>query len=86
MVRADYSDCIFPTNRGRATLTVEIDEDEDATVANLAPADAADYPATAAPHTAGGHDLAPSTVTLSGLLNAIDGVSSQEGCVLIAST
>lgn len=27
-----------------------------------------------------------STVTLSGLLNAIDGVSSQEGCILIAST
>lgn len=48
----------------------------------------------------GSHDLAPSTVTLSGLLNAIDGVSSQvssgdetkpqadnqEGCILVAST
>ncbi|WWD01284.1 hypothetical protein V866_008227 [Kwoniella sp. B9012] len=34
----------------------------------------------------GKHDLAPSTVTMSGLLNAIDGVSSQEGCVLVATT
>nr|XP_018263747.1 uncharacterized protein I303_03620 [Kwoniella dejecticola CBS 10117]OBR85905.1 hypothetical protein I303_03620 [Kwoniella dejecticola CBS 10117] len=34
----------------------------------------------------GAHDLAPSTVTMSGLLNAIDGVSSQEGCVLVATT
>jgi chaperone BCS1 len=31
-------------------------------------------------------DMNPSTVTLSGLLNAIDGVASQEGCILIAST
>lgn len=30
--------------------------------------------------------FAKSTVTLSGLLNAIDGVSSQEDCVLFAST
>ena len=30
--------------------------------------------------------LAKSTVTLSGLLNAIDGVSSQEDCVLFATT
>ena len=29
------------------------------------------------PMMGGSHDLAPSTVTLSGLLNAIDGVSSQ---------
>jgi chaperone BCS1 len=43
-------------------------------------------PASPAPVMGGSHDLAPSTVTLSGLLNAIDGVSSQEGCVLIAST
>ncbi|WRT67227.1 uncharacterized protein IL334_004193 [Kwoniella shivajii] len=34
----------------------------------------------------GKHNLAPSTVTMSGLLNAIDGVSSQEGCILIATT
>ncbi|CAD6571038.1 MAG: hypothetical protein TREMPRED_000122 [Tremellales sp. Tagirdzhanova-0007] len=38
------------------------------------------------PMMGGSHDLAPSTVTLSGLLNAIDGVSSQEGCILIATT
>lgn len=30
--------------------------------------------------------LARSTVTLSGLLNAIDGVSSQEDCILFATT
>nr|XP_019002061.1 uncharacterized protein I203_05197 [Kwoniella mangroviensis CBS 8507]OCF65522.1 hypothetical protein I203_05197 [Kwoniella mangroviensis CBS 8507] len=34
----------------------------------------------------GKHDLAPSTVTMSGLLNAIDGVSSQENCVSVATT
>ena len=31
-------------------------------------------------------NASPSAVTLSGLLNAIDGVSSQEGCVLFATT
>lgn len=30
--------------------------------------------------------LARSTVTLSGLLNVIDGVSSQEDCILFATT
>jgi hypothetical protein len=36
---------------------------------------------------AGGRDKGfDSNVTLSGLLNAIDGVSSQEDCVLFAST
>ncbi len=34
----------------------------------------------------GRYGHAKSTVTLSGLLNAIDGVSSQEDCVLFAST
>ena len=40
---------------------------------------AANQPLSAVPLTAavGGKDLAPSTVSLSGLLNAIDGVSSQ---------
>jgi hypothetical protein len=33
--------------------------------------------ASTAPMVGGTHDLAPSTVTLSGVLNAIDGVSSQ---------
>ena len=46
----------------------------------------AEVPVSVGAQLAGGHDLAPSTVTLSGMLNAIDGVSSQEGCVLIAST
>ncbi|WWC67705.1 uncharacterized protein I206_101617 [Kwoniella pini CBS 10737] len=34
----------------------------------------------------GEYGLARSTVTLSGLLNAIDGVSSQEDCILFATT
>ncbi|ODO10788.1 hypothetical protein I350_01386 [Cryptococcus amylolentus CBS 6273] len=34
----------------------------------------------------GGGGQPPSTVTISGLLNALDGVSSQEGCVIIATT
>lgn len=34
----------------------------------------------------GRYDAAQSTVTLSGLLNAIDGVSSQEDCILFATT
>ncbi|OCF76691.1 hypothetical protein I204_02392 [Kwoniella mangroviensis CBS 8886] len=34
----------------------------------------------------GKYGLARSTVTLSGLLNAIDGVSSQEDCILFATT
>jgi hypothetical protein len=34
----------------------------------------------------GKYGLAKSTVTLSGLLNAIDGVSSQEDCILFATT
>ncbi len=33
----------------------------------------------------GRYDLAPSTVTLSGLLNAIDGVSSQVGVLLVVA-
>lgn len=34
----------------------------------------------------GQYGYAKSSVTLAGLLNAIDGVSSQEDCVLFAST
>lgn len=34
----------------------------------------------------GKYGLAKSTVTLSGLLNAIDGVLSQEDCILFATT
>lgn len=34
----------------------------------------------------GKYGFAKSAVTMSGLLNAIDGVSSQEDCVLFAST
>lgn len=81
-----YSDCVFPSNRGRSTLIVEGDTEGGEETSSVADFDVeADTPA-ASPHVAGGHDLATSTVTLSGLLNAIDGVSSQEGCVLIAST
>lgn len=46
---------------------------------DLEPRDAEpDTPSTpTTPMVGGSHDLAPSTVTMSGLLNAIDGVSSQ---------
>lgn len=47
------------------------DDEEDESTANVDP---------------GKYGLAKSTVTLSGLLNAIDGVSSQEDCILFATT
>lgn len=50
-----------------------------------APVEGHNEPAPAAGQI-GGDDLGPSTVTLSGLLNAIDGVSSQEGCILLGTT
>ena len=50
----------------------EAEEDEGAELTGV------NQPMSAVPPTAvGGKDLAPSTVSLSGLLNAIDGVSSQ---------
>ena len=74
--RADRSDCIFPRGRGRNVALIngngpdEGDQHDDAAI-DIVP----DTPSS--PMVGGSHDLAPSTVTLSGLLNAIDGVSSQ---------
>lgn len=60
---------------GKGKGDINDDDDEDI--------DAASQPADGDP---GRYGHAKSTVTLSGLLNAIDGVSSQEDCVLFAST
>jgi chaperone BCS1 len=59
-----YSDCVMPINRATHTASDNTSDDgaADTTANNVA---------------AGKKDLGPSTVTLSGLLNAIDGVSSQ---------
>ncbi|EIW69397.1 hypothetical protein TREMEDRAFT_62261 [Tremella mesenterica DSM 1558] len=76
-------DCVFPSG-GRARLSREDDSTENGEEA--ADADQVALPVPTSTVALGSHDLAPSTVTLSGLLNAIDGVSSQEGCILIAST
>ena len=103
--QVDRSDCIFPRGPGRNAAIVngvgnghgagadEVTDYDDAAI-EVVP----DAPSS--PMVGGSHDLAPSTVTLSGLLNAIDGVSSQvgrrcnrvtrltrqEGCILVAST
>ncbi|WVQ69972.1 uncharacterized protein L199_008196 [Kwoniella botswanensis] len=82
-------DCIFPKGRNYHVHSSEAD-DEDGQSEGAIEEEA--YEAALEPQTAiaagggGKHDLAPSTVTMSGLLNAIDGVSSQEGCVLVATT
>lgn len=68
------SDCVMPP-RLRAPDD-SIDDDDEITPAPNAPAEG----------DPGRFGHAKSTVTLSGLLNAIDGVSSQEDCVLFAST
>ncbi|WVW82980.1 hypothetical protein I302_104996 [Kwoniella bestiolae CBS 10118] len=83
-------DCIFPKGRHNHIQSSEVDDEGDD------PVEEESYEPDVEPQTAmvggggggggGKHDLAPSTVTMSGLLNAIDGVSSQEGCVLVATT
>ena len=65
-----YSDCVMPINR--ATHTTSDSTSDDGTPDTTANNAAADK-----------KDLGPSTVTLSGLLNAIDGVSSQVSGSLI---
>ncbi|WWC89949.1 uncharacterized protein L201_004878 [Kwoniella dendrophila CBS 6074] len=80
-------DCIFPRGRGQNTTALEF-EDE-LIKGHHDDADQIDCQVQSpnASIVGGGkHDLAPSTVTMSGLLNAIDGVSSQEGCILVATT
>jgi hypothetical protein len=68
-----YSDCVMPINRATHTASDSTSDDgtADATGNNAA---------------AGKKDLGPSTVTLSGLLNAIDGVSSQVSGFLVTSS
>ncbi|OCF36572.1 hypothetical protein I316_01823 [Kwoniella heveanensis BCC8398] len=81
-------DCIFPRGRGHHILS-PIEQQDGCTASAEGAADTADDFAKEEPQqqpSGGKHDLAPSTVTMSGVLNAIDGVSSQEGCVLIATT
>ncbi|ORY24988.1 P-loop containing nucleoside triphosphate hydrolase protein, partial [Naematelia encephala] len=78
-------DCIFPRNRGRNNVTLDGSDGEPTSSTTEGFDDIPNEPPVT-PMFGGKHDLAPSTVTLSGLLNAIDGVSSQEGCILIAST
>ena len=59
-----YSDCVMPINRATHNASDSTSDDGTAEAAANSPA-------------VGKEDLGPSTVTLSGLLNAIDGVSSQ---------
>jgi hypothetical protein len=60
-----HSDCVMPINRASHHASDSSGNDDGKADTN--PSDGA----------AGKKDLGPSTVTLSGLLNAIDGVSSQ---------
>ncbi|OCF55749.1 hypothetical protein L486_06500 [Kwoniella mangroviensis CBS 10435] len=86
-------DCIFPRGRNYHIHSSEVDDEDGQGEGTI---EEEVYEAELEPQTAiaavgggggrGKHDLAPSTVTMSGLLNAIDGVWSQEGCVLVATT
>ncbi|WWD16054.1 hypothetical protein CI109_100479 [Kwoniella shandongensis] len=86
-------DCIFPHGRSQAintgsTAIQNNDEQEEISVEPIteSPPDMSEVSSSTQVAVGGTHDLSPSVVTMSGLLNAIDGVSSQEGCVLIATT
>ncbi|ORX39974.1 P-loop containing nucleoside triphosphate hydrolase protein [Kockovaella imperatae] len=80
-------DCVFGRDGVKDRLMVE---DEEGNVVPPLDSIRGDQQGQSSAHLTpmlgGSHDLAPSTVSLAGLLNAIDGVSSQEGCILIAST
>ncbi|WVF72107.1 hypothetical protein IAT40_006919 [Kwoniella sp. CBS 6097] len=81
-------DCIFPRGRNHHT-TPSVEEESAVDGPAESSAEVTDEPPAETilqASTGNKHDLAPSTVTMSGVLNAIDGVSSQEGCVLIATT
>ncbi|WWC59213.1 uncharacterized protein I303_101763 [Kwoniella dejecticola CBS 10117] len=77
MILIEDIDCVMPPRprRGRDSGGADADDDDEDDFAGTQ--DAADP---------GKFGLARSTVTLSGLLNAIDGVSSQEDCNLFATT
>ncbi|WRT64999.1 uncharacterized protein IL334_001940 [Kwoniella shivajii] len=70
MILIEDIDCVMPP-RPRIGDSNEMDDDDNG---DQDPSDLGQY------------GLARSTVTLSGLLNAIDGVSSQEDCILFATT
>jgi chaperone BCS1 len=76
MVLMICSDCIFPAGSRFGRLAVETAETDQADVVNTSTIEEV-KPESPLPMTTGSRDLGPSTVTLSGLLNAIDGVSSQ---------
>ncbi|WVW78709.1 hypothetical protein I302_100669 [Kwoniella bestiolae CBS 10118] len=71
MILIEDIDCVMPPRPKRVDNDDEDDDDSFGTNDTADP---------------GKYGLARSTVTLSGLLNAIDGVSSQEDCILFATT
>ncbi|WVF70017.1 hypothetical protein IAT40_004803 [Kwoniella sp. CBS 6097] len=73
MILIEDIDCVMPPRPRRSDSNNEDSDDEDVS----GDKDGSDP---------GKYGLAKSTVTLSGLLNAIDGVSSQEDCILFATT
>ncbi|TYJ56645.1 hypothetical protein B9479_002575 [Cryptococcus floricola] len=86
-------DCIFPSGRHNvSTMLSAVYEASNGEIDGLQADDGGEAEVQldgAASHRdafVGGGGQPPSTVTMSGLLNALDGVSSQEGCVVIATT
>ncbi|ODN83214.1 hypothetical protein, variant [Cryptococcus amylolentus CBS 6039] len=87
-------DCIFPSGRHNnvSAMLSAVDETPGGEIDGLQADDGGEAEVQldgAASHRdafVGGGGQPPSTVTISGLLNALDGVSSQEGCVIIATT
>ncbi|WWC87130.1 uncharacterized protein L201_002016 [Kwoniella dendrophila CBS 6074] len=76
MILLEDIDCVMPPRIRRAQSGSENGNDGD---------DDENYGDNNATNS-GGTGMVKSTVTLSGLLNAIDGVSSQEDCILFATT
>ncbi|OCF38649.1 hypothetical protein I317_07570 [Kwoniella heveanensis CBS 569] len=74
MILIEDIDCVMPPRPHKGNNEDEDSADEETHAADSDNADPGKY------------GLAKSTVTLSGLLNAIDGVSSQEDCILVATT
>ncbi|WVQ71744.1 hypothetical protein IAR50_001285 [Cryptococcus sp. DSM 104548] len=84
-------DCIFPSGRQNAAV-LSPNEDTSAEVDEAIQGDHESESNVQLRGSSSNRDAVvsggqpPSTVTMSGLLNALDGVSSQEGCVVIATT
>ncbi|ODO10789.1 hypothetical protein I350_01387 [Cryptococcus amylolentus CBS 6273] len=81
-------DCIFPAGRQNSSTANEVNNEEADYLQIDDEGDSETQLSRAAAARDGfaGGGQPPSTVTMSGLLNALDGVSSQEGCVVIATT